>query len=186
MVNKVGRPSGGGNARALLLNAAHRHFEAGDLAAISTRRLAAEVGVSHTLVNYHFGSRDGLLAVAVSLRAAPHQVIGAARDAEGRLDLARLVHGLVLVWEHPEHGARLASFARGLAAGDPRSSVLSSYLQHTVFESLAAQFGQDRARRMATAIIGVIFGRYVLELPVLTGLSAAGTATLLLSMLRQP
>jgi len=185
MVNKIGRPAGGGNARTLLLDAAHQHFEAGDLSMVSARRLAAEVGVSHTLVNYHFGSRDGLLAAAVSLRAAPHQVIGAATDSQGRLDVARLVHGLVLVWEHPEHGARLASFARGLATDDPRSSVLSSYLQHTVFETLAAHFGQDRARRMSTAIIGVIFGRYVLGLPVLTGLSAGETATFLLSMLRQ-
>ena len=55
----------------------------------------------------------------------------------------------------------------------------------SIDRTLAAHFGQDRARRMSTAIIGVIFGRYVLGLPVLTGLSAGETATFLLSMLRQ-
>ena len=151
---------------------------------MSARALAAEVGVSHTLVNYHFGSRDGLITMAVSLRVAPHQVIAASTDADGRLDLARLVHGLVLVWENPQLRPQLIGFARELAGGDARSPVLLSYLQHTVFGALVEQFGQERARRMATAIIGVVFGRYVLQLPVLVALSPAEVAAHLLSMLR--
>ncbi len=184
MVNKVGRPPGGGEARRHLLDTAQKHFEAGDLAAVSARQLATEAGVSHTLVNYHFGSRDGLVAAAVSLRAAPHQVIASATDPDGTIDLTRLVRGLVQVWEHPEHGARLASFARDLAAGDERSPTLMSYLQNTVFAALAAQFGQERARRMAIAIVGVIFTRYVLRLPAMTAPDPAGAATILLAMLR--
>lgn len=153
---------------------------------MSARALAAETGVSHTLVNYHFGSRDGLVAAAVSLSVAPHQVVEAAMDEAGDLDLARLVHGLVLVWEHPEHGAQLIAFARELADGGAHSSAMSSYLQNTVFGTLTSQFGQERARRMATVIIGVIFGRYVLEMPMLTTLSPAEFAGHLLSMLREP
>ena len=184
MVNKVGRPVGGGDARQLLLDAAHRHFSEGDLATISARSIAAEVGVSHTLVNYHFGSRDGLVAAAISLRIAPHQVVEAATDSSGDLDLARLVHGLVLVWEHPEHGTRLVGFARELAAGGEQASAVSSYLQNTVFGALVEHFGNERARRMATVIIGVVFGRYVLEMPMLTALSPGEVAAHLLSMLR--
>lgn len=184
MVNKVGRPVGGGEARRLLLDAAQRHFEFGDLATVSARRLAAEVGVSHTLVNYHFGSRDGLMAAAVSLRAAPHQVLASATGPDGAIDLDRLVHGLVAVWEHPEHGARLTSFAQALAAGDERSPALLSYLQNTVFGALAEHFGQERARRMAVAIVGVVFTRYVLRLPAMTAPGPARAAAILLSLLR--
>lgn len=185
MVNKrAGRPRGDATARRRLLDAAHAHFEAGDLPSISTRALAAEVGVSHSLVNYHFGSRDALVAAAVSLRVAPHQVVAAATDEDGRIDLARLVHGLVRVWEHPDNGARLVEFARRLATGDERSPALMSYLQNTVFTALATEFGQERARRMATAIVGVIFARYVLHLPAMTALTPAQVAAHLLSMLR--
>lgn len=185
MVNKrAGRPRGDATARQRLLDAAHRHFEAGDLIAMSARQLADEVGVSHTLVNYHFGSRDAMIAETVSLRAAPHQVVAAATDDDGHIDLARLVHGLVMVWEHPDNGARLAGFARRLATGDERSPTLMSYLQNTVFAALTAEFGQDRARRMATAIIGVIFARYVLHLPAMTALTPPQVAAHLLSMLR--
>lgn len=171
-------------ARQRLLDAAHRHFEAGDLTSVSARQLADEVGVSHTLVNYHFGSRDALIAAAVSLRAAPHHVVAASTDENGHIDLTRLVHGLVRVWEHPDNGARLAEFARRLATGDERSPALMSYLQNTVFAALAAEFGQERARRMATAIVGVIFARYVLHLPAMVSLTPAQVAAHLLSMLR--
>lgn len=140
--------------------------------------------MSHTLVNYHFGSRDALIAAAVSLRAAPHQVVASARDADGHIDLSRLVRGLVGVWEHPDNGARLVAFARRLATGDERSPALMSYLQNTVFGALVSEFGQERARRMATAIIGVIFARYVLHLPAMTALTPPQVATHLLSMLR--
>lgn len=185
MVNKrPGRPRGDATARQRLLNAAQEHFEAGDLTSMSARQIAAEVGVSHTLVNYHFGSRDALIAAAVSLRAAPHQVVESATDDDGHIDLTRLVHGLVRVWEHPDNGARLAAFARRLASGDERSPALMSYLQHTVFGALVAEFGQDRARRMATAIIGVIFARYVLRLPAMAALTPSQVAAHLLSMLR--
>ena len=185
MVNRSpGRPARGFDARKRLIDAAHAHWDSGDLATVSARQLAAEAGVSHTLVNYHFGSKDALIAAALSLRAAPHHVVDAARNTEGRLDLTRLVRGLVSIWEHPAHGPRLVAFARGLAAGDDRSRALMTYLQRTVFDALVAEFGRERARMMATAIIGVIFARYVLELPAMTALTPNEVAEHLRGMLR--
>lgn len=185
MVNKgPGRPRGGLSARDRLLDAAHRHLERGDLARISARDLAAEVGVSHTLVNYHFGSRDALVAATTALHAAPHQVIAAATDGEGHIDTAMLVRGLIALWEHPEHGLHLVDFAQRLSAREAGAAAMKEYLQHAVFEPLVAAFGQERARHMATAIVGVIFGRYVLELPVLTMLTRQQLAAHLLVMMR--
>lgn len=69
--NGPGRPAGAPTARQRLMAAAQSHFDRGDLAAMTSRKLASEVGVSHTLVNYHFGSRDGLVAAVIALRAAP-------------------------------------------------------------------------------------------------------------------
>ncbi|HWS51284.1 MAG TPA: TetR family transcriptional regulator [Microbacterium sp.] len=185
MVNRsAGRPVRGFDARQRLLEVAQAHWDEGDLAAVSSRRLAAEAGVSHTLVNYHFGSKDALIAAALSMRVAPHHVVDAARSADGHLDVPRLVQGLVSIWEHPEHGPRLIAFARSLASGGERSRALLGYLQHTVFDALVTEFGRERARIMATAIIGVIFARYVLELPAMRALSPKEVAQHLLGMLR--
>ena len=185
MVNKrPGRPQGRSTARQRLLHAAQKHLERGDLSTITSRELAAEVGVSHTLVNYHFGSRHALIAAATTLHVAPHDVIALSRDEGGRLDLARLAHGILAVWEHPEHGVRLADLARRLASGDEVSTTISSYLQSSVFDPLAAEFGRERAHRLATAIVGFVFGRYVSALPMFAALSREDAGRLLSSMLR--
>lgn len=166
------------------MDAAQRHFEHGDLAAISSRDLAAEVGVSHTLVNYHFGSREGLVAAAVALRAAPHDVIALSRDGQGAIDLSRLVHGILAAWEDPEHGDRLAGLARRLASGGGSADSIAEYIQHSVFQPLVDDLGREHARRVAVAIVGFLFGRYVLALPIFTVLSRDEAGRLLLSMIR--
>lgn len=181
MVNSRGRPKGGGDARARLLSAAQQHVAAGDLDVVSTRALAVEAGVSHTLVNYHFGSRSGLVAEALAVRLAPHRVLDASIDEHGHLDVRRLVRGMLLVWEHPEHGAALVGLARAAASGESR--VVIDYLQTAVFEQLSAAVGARRGRRDAVAIVGVLFSRYVLAIPAMASLSAAETEQLLLSLL---
>jgi AcrR family transcriptional regulator len=181
--NRPGRPLGTATARQRLIDAAQRHFAAGDLAVRSSRELAREVGVSHTLVNYHFGSRDGLVAAAVTSGAAPHDVVALSR-AGGKIDLSRLAHGILAAWEHPEHGARLAGLARLLSAGDGTSRVIHAYLQNSVFQPLVHDFGRERARRMAAAIVGFLFGRYVLALPMFTTMPREEAGRLLLSMIR--
>lgn len=170
--------------RQQLLDAAQRHFDGGDLPTVSTRDLAAEVGVSHSLVNYHFGSREGLVAATIALRAAPHDVIALSRDDDGVVDLSRLAHGILAVWEHPEHGRRLAEFARRLAAGGGSSDAIGDYIQRSVFEPLAVDFGREHARRIAVAVVGFLFGRYVLALPMFTAPTRDEAGRLLLSMIR--
>lgn len=166
------------------MDAAQKHFDHGDLAQLSSRELAAEVGVSHTLVNYHFGSRDGLVSAAIALRAAPHDVIALSRGGDGEIDLSRLAHGILAVWEHPEHGERLVEFARRLSSGGGPAGSISAYIQDAVFQPLVDDFGRERALRLAVAIVGFLFGRYVLALPIFRSLSRDEAGHLLLSMIR--
>ncbi|MBT2484338.1 MULTISPECIES: TetR/AcrR family transcriptional regulator [unclassified Microbacterium] len=182
--NRRGRPRGESTARDRLMDAAQKHFDRGDLPRLSSRELAAEVGVSHTLVNYHFGSRDGLVSAAIALRAAPHDVIALSRDSDGQVDLSRLAHGILAVWEHPEHGERLVEFARRLGSGSGSADSISAYIENSVFQPLVDDFGREHARRMAVAIVGFLFGRYVLALPMFRALSRDEAGHLLLSMIR--
>lgn len=85
------------SARDDLLDAVVDHFAAHGIGEVSLRGLAAELGTSHRMLIYHFGSKDGLL-VAVVRRVEQRQ----------RLILADLVGppgGDVLAisrqfWEH--------------------------------------------------------------------------------------
>ena len=185
MVNSArGRPRGVPVARQLLLEAAQQHFLAGDLAVTSHRALAAEVGVSHTLVNYHFGSRDGLFAAAAALTVSPEEVIAVARREDGSLDLQRLAHALVAVWEHPEHGARLASIARSFARGDATAEAISQYLQRTVIDALTASYGRDKGAQLITTVVGFIFARYILGVEAIARLTPTEAVRLLYRSLR--
>ena len=185
MVNsRSGRPPGAPHARTLLLRAARAHLDRGDLGSISSRPLAADAGVSHSLVNYHFGSKDVLIAAALGASVAPHDVMAFARDgATGKIETGRLVHGLLALWEDPETGRMLLGFARELSAQGSAAGAITSYLQNVVFSPLASDFGIARARRMAIAIVGFLFGRYVLRLPTLASLTVVEAGETLRLML---
>ena len=88
------------------------------------------------------------------------------------------------MWEHPDHGARLLGFARAFAAGTLPAGAISTYLQHTVVETLTEAYGRRRGATMATAIVGFIFARYVLGLETFARLSPAEAAGLLYDSLR--
>ncbi|GEK80528.1 TetR/AcrR family transcriptional regulator [Agrococcus baldri] len=176
-----GRPRGGGDARARLLAAAQRHLEAGDLAATSSRALAGEAGVSHTLVNFHFGDRQGLVAAATALRIAPHDLLESVTVGEDGLDLPRLVRGIVALWEHPDHRAALTRLARDLAAGGPRAEAFVDYLQRSVLERLQRALGVERGRVATVAIAGTLFTRYVIGLPSMAALEPREVEQLLLT-----
>lgn len=178
---RQGRPPGGGDARARLLGAAQRHLEAGDLAVTSSRALAVEAGVSHTLVNFHFGDRQGLIAAATALRIAPYDLLEAATVGDDGLDMRRLVHGIVALWERPEHREALTRLARDLAAGGPRADGLVDYLQRSVAERLQRALGLERGRIAMAVIAGTLFTRYVIRIPSMATLEPHEVVRLMLS-----
>lgn len=59
-------------SRESLLEAAIAHVEQHGLGELSLRALAAELGTSHRMLSYHFGSRDELVAAIVA-RVEQHQ-----------------------------------------------------------------------------------------------------------------
>ena len=61
LVTRISR-SASSDARDRLLDAAERLLAAEGGAALTTRRIAAEAGVNHGLVHYHFGTVDDLVA----------------------------------------------------------------------------------------------------------------------------
>ena len=185
MVNKrPGRPAGESQARARLIAVARAHVAAGDFAAVTNRRIAEEAQVSHSLVNYHFGSRNGLLTAVFMLRASPHELLARATTPSGELRLSVLFRLLVTVWEHPITSAQLRELAMQYASGSGQSSVIGEYLHSAVFGELSAALGRVRARRVATVIVGTIFTRYVFALPEMTALSPDELVDQMLSMSR--
>jgi TetR/AcrR family transcriptional regulator len=63
----AGRPAGndGERVKALLLDAARRHFLQREFKAVSVREIAESAGVNGAMVNYYFGSKQGLYMAMV-------------------------------------------------------------------------------------------------------------------------
>jgi AcrR family transcriptional regulator len=68
------------NPRERLLDAAIGYVAAHGVTDLSLRRLAAEIGTSHRMLIYHFGSKEGLLIEII--RAVERQQRDALRDLE--------------------------------------------------------------------------------------------------------
>lgn len=87
----VRSPVGAGRER--LLEALFEVFgESGPSPNLSMRQVAERLGVHHTLLTYHFGSRPGLLAAVLSeARRRDNLVIAATDDELGFVSLCRAV-----------------------------------------------------------------------------------------------
>lgn len=107
-----------------------------------------------------------MITAAYALTVAPHEVIAASRDDAGRLDPARLISRLVAVWEQPAHREALTAFATHAIGGSDQ--VFVDYIQHAVLDTLVAELGISRGRRLGLTIVGTITTRYLLRLPSMT------------------
>ena len=181
--NPVGRPPNGSRVRERLVQAAAAAIEGRSEVPVTARGIAASVGVSHSLVNYHFGSFDALLMEALALRVAPHEIMAAATQGGRPPDLPRLVHGLVLAWEHPVLGAQLARTARRIVADGPDAAPLVDYLERRIFAPLTAGTGRSHARQVTVVLVGAIFARYILRVGAAAAPSAAEFERTLLHLL---
>lgn len=113
-------------AREELIEAFLRHLSRLGPAGVQPKDVCAELGVSKALVNYHFGSRDGLIAecMAVGYERYVDELMRAA-DAAGDNAEARLSAWILrqIEWtaEHPGLAAALnfPNVASGLPGGIP-------------------------------------------------------------------
>lgn len=169
-------------ARDRLLIAARSHLAAGDYDRTSARALAAEAGVSHSLVNFHFGSRAGLTTAALSVHRGPHDVVASAQNAAGQVDIEHLVDAMIALWEDESQRPRLVALARQAAAGGPTSSVVADYIDSEVGALIVERLGVERARRLLLAFAGVVFGRYVVGIPSLARVERSELRRTLLTM----
>ncbi|MFT8243077.1 TetR/AcrR family transcriptional regulator [Roseomonas sp. BN140053] len=82
-------PEAGPSSRERILAAAAWLFAERGLAAVGLRAITAEAGVNLAAVNYHFGSKEGLLEALFETRAQPIaearlRLLGECRDEPGR------------------------------------------------------------------------------------------------------
>jgi AcrR family transcriptional regulator len=168
---RPGRRTGGTDSRAEILRAARARFIDVGYRASTMRMIAADADVDPALISYFFGSKRELFGEAFALRANPVAVIADQIDGPIAELPRRLLTALVLTWDEPENRPTLLAIAH--AGGGGESPALTrGFVEEALYGPVVARLCDegvptDDARQcgatLVTALVGVIYARYVLE-----------------------
>lgn len=174
--NPRGRPSGGSDTYERLVSAARHQFLEFGYEQTSSRAIAREAGVSHAMVNYYFGGKEGLFNVVLDLVISPGQVFDKVAADHTTRDLAPgLLNAALMIWDTPTVQTRLRRLLVDAETNSQARAAFRGYLETEVVGRIAAAIGGPDAHRWASGVAATIAGafltRYVLRIEPIAGMS---------------
>ena len=169
---KVGRRPGNQDTRGQIITAARRAFAAKGFAGASMRAIAADAGVDAALIHHYFESKQQLFLATVALPPGLPQLLEQVAAGE-RNDLGeRIVRTVLGVWDSELQTSLVAAIRTGLT--DPAlTRSVGEFLALEVIgqvlhrDDLPPEEANRRGGLVASQVLGLVIGRYVLRLPVL-------------------
>ena len=180
MTTPRGRRPGAPDTRAAILAAARTSFAGKGYAGTTIRGIASVAGVDAALVHHYFGTKDDLFVAALELPIDPREALAPALVGGPEGAGERVLRVFVGVWDDPRNTPVLVAFARSVL--DPSAEhLLSEGFLPVVLQPVGRALGLDRPdlrmSLVASQLIGIILGRYVLALEPLASLSADALVT---------
>jgi AcrR family transcriptional regulator len=174
---KMGRRPGNQDTRGVILKAARQAFAARGFAGASVRAIAADAGVDPSLVHHYFANKQQLFLATVELPLELPQLVTQVA-AGGTVGLGeRLVRTILRVWDSELQPGLVAAVRTALldpALARPVREFLSLEVLGRVLSGvhLTPAEAERRSGLIASQIVGLLVGRYLLEFPALTQRSA--------------
>lgn len=168
---RTGRRPGSNPTRARIAEAATAAFAASGFDGATIRGIARRAGVDPALVHHYFGSKEQLFVATMQLPFDPARLSDILAD--GGVDGAgeRMMQFAVGIWGQPGLRPVVQGVARS-AASDRRAAAMLRDLLEAVLVPAIRALGVDqpelRAAVLWSQIIGVVFGRFVVEVDPLT------------------
>jgi AcrR family transcriptional regulator len=169
---KVGRRPGNQDTHGQIIAAARHAFAAKGFAGASMRGIAAEAGVDAALIHHYFENKQQLFLATVALPLGLPDVLEQVAAGD-RVDLGeRVVRTVLGVWDSELQPSLVAAIRTALT--DP--ALTRSVGEFLTLEVVGRVLRQDdlppeeanrRAGLVASQVLGLVIGRYVLRLPVL-------------------
>ncbi|MEU8701589.1 TetR family transcriptional regulator [Streptomyces sp. NPDC048680] len=170
-----GRRPGQNATRQAVLDAARTRFAADGFHATTIRKIAADAGVDAALVMQYFRSKDELFAAVMSISPdALARLAGAFEGPEDSLG-ERVARAHLSVWEsEPKDADALLAMLRGAIANKRATLQLREFIESRLREDAHRRPHDDhdtavRVALAASMLIGILVGRRVVQVPVLTG-----------------
>jgi AcrR family transcriptional regulator len=174
---KSGRRPGNQDTRGEILTAARHAFAAKGFAGASIRGIAADAGVDAALVHHYFDTKEQLFLATVELPVPIGDVVEGL-TAQGIDGLGeRIIRTVLSIWDSDLQPSLVAAVRTNLAE-PAMSRTLSEFVSLEVIGKiinsleLPAEEARLRTGLVASQLVGVIIGRYVLRVPALAEQSA--------------
>ena len=171
-----GRRPGGPDTRGEILAAARESFAHKGFAGTTIRAVAAAAGVDAALVHHYFGSKDDLFIAALEIKVDPRSVVPAVFEHGVAGAAEPLLRLFLSVWDDPEARLPLVAVVRSSLGQEGPVNLLREAMFRIVFgplrEVLPADEADRRAQLVATQVLGLVVGRYLLRLEPLASMSA--------------
>lgn len=177
-ITKPGRRPGNQNTRGAIVGAARLAFAARGFAGSSLRMIAADAGVDAALIHHYFDSKQELFLATMALPAELPQLAERVA-AGGPVGLGeRMVATVLELWDSDAQPVLVGALRTGLSEPEmarPFREFLTLEILGRVLRS--AQIDPDEADRraglVASQMLGLLVGRYVLRMPALADRPAA-------------
>ncbi|WP_265447392.1 TetR family transcriptional regulator [Flexivirga meconopsidis] len=164
-----GRRPGRPQTRERILDAAREAFLASGYERTSLRRIAAAAEVDVALLSYHFGSKQGLFAAAMTLPIRPGDEIEKALGAPVEQWPERILRTVLRVWDHPQAGPAAVHTLLAAAADPVARRALDEFLERELLarieRHLAGRDARQRAMGLLVPTAGLLTTRYLLRVP---------------------
>ncbi len=170
-----GRRPGGPDTRGQILDAARESFAHKGFGSTTIRGVAAAAGVDAALVHHYFGSKDDLFLAALEMPVDPRSVVPMvfAEGVDGAGE--RLLRVFLSVWDNPEARLPLVALVRTSLGEAGPVNLLREGMLRMIFgplrEVLDGDDAEQRVQLVATQLIGLVVGRYVLQLEPLASMA---------------
>ena len=169
---KIGRRPGNQDTRGQIITAARQAFAAKGFAGVSMRAIAAEAGVDAALIHHYFDSKQQLFLATVALPVELLQKLEQIAAGD-RKDLGeRLVRTVLGVWDSELQPSLVAAIRTALTDPTLTRSIVEFFTLEVIGhvlrrDDLPPEEANRRAGLVASQVLGLLIGRYVLRLPVL-------------------
>lgn len=170
---------------AAIVEAARELFAEVGFEKTTIRAVAAKAGIDPALVMQYYGNKEGLFAAAARWQVDHKRIGAAALEDIARTAIADIFEG----FEDPATRDASIALMRNCLTHDSALGIVRDEVMCETQAMIAATIGGEdaelRAGLLASTMMGLVMGRYLMELPALTSASREDLERILLPVLEQ-
>lgn len=161
-----GRPAGGVDRRAAILDAAREQFAAKGYVGASVRGIARQADVDPALVHHYFGTKEQVFVEAMALPFDPAEMLPAALAGDPAGLGERLVRLFLRVWADPDFRTPMLGMVRSAFTSEQGSMLLREFVGSALLSRVGAVAPVEplRVEAAAAQMVGVVILRHVVRL----------------------